>query len=54
MGNDFSTFSTLFTSREVIEIQSRQYYPKNTNLGFFTIANSLNEYVEAVAQYIAT
>ena len=46
--------STLFTSREVIEIQSKLYYPKNDNLGFFTIANSLNEYVEAVTYYIAS
>jgi hypothetical protein len=40
-----------FSTRELIEIQSKFYYRYQANLGFFTVANTLKQYAEAVAMF---
>jgi hypothetical protein len=51
MNNNYN-YKFLFSTNQVISIQSKFYYPKQTNLGFTTLANSSSEYAEAVFNYI--
>ncbi len=47
------SLNTLFTTREVIEIQSTLYYQHHSNLGFDTVANTYPEYARAIGRYLA-
>ncbi len=43
----------IFTTRELIEIQSTAYYYQHPDLGFATIANSYPEYAQAIGNIFA-
>ena len=50
---DINNSNYIFSTRDVIEIQSRYYYQQKEELGFFTLSETLNEYADFVARHIS-
>lgn len=50
---DANVNNHIFSTKEVIEIQSMYYYQQKDELGFFTLSEVVNEYAYLVAKYIS-